>query len=273
MSELKQLPYLLALIDDESPATRRAVLKELSGYGKNLDKVLDNLIPPPSEAVRRKVQELLSHHLSNEKGNHWMNWLNEEDDYLRLEKAVAFLSSFQSEFYDHDNIKRAIDELATTFLSTGVENNIFELSNYLFVTLGYVGEKDSFYDPKNNDVAYVLKHKKGLPISLAIIYMLVGKSIGLTIEGFNYPGHFMAKSEWNGTSYLIDCFNHGEIFKENEFLQANVSGSIDSNRKLFKANSKIIVGRVLRNLAKAYETSGDNLRSRQVVDFLKELGS
>lgn len=273
MLDNKQIPYLLALIDDESPTTRRAVLKELSAYGKDLDKVFNSLTPPPPESVRRKVQELLSHYLYNEKGNHWMDWLNEEDDYLRLEKAVTFLSSFQSGFYDSENIKREIQELAAAFLATGVDINIFELSNFLFMTLGYSGEKESYYDPKNNDVSYVLKHKKGLPISLAVIYMLIGKELGLTIEGFNYPGHFMAKSEVNGISYLIDCFNNGEIFKENEFLSANVSGSLDSNKKLFKANSKIIVSRMLRNLAKAYETTGDNLRNRQVVDFLKELGN
>ena len=76
MLDNKQIPYLLALIDDESPTTRRAVLKELSAYGKDLDKVFDSLTPPPPESVRRKVQELLSHYLYNEKGNHWMDWLN-----------------------------------------------------------------------------------------------------------------------------------------------------------------------------------------------------
>lgn len=273
MIDSKQIPYLLALIDDDSPTTRRAVLKELSAYGKNLEQIYDTLNPPPTESVRRKVQELLSHYLYNENGNHWMDWLNEEDDYNRLEKAVTFLSSYQSGFLDPDGIKKEIEELATAFKSTGAEINIFELSNFLFVSLGYSGDKSSYYDPKNNDISYVLKHKKGLPISLTIIYMLMGKKLGLSIEGYNFPGHFMAKSEWNGVSYLIDCFNNGEIFKENDFLNANVSGNIDTNKKIFKANSKIIVGRVLRNLAKAYETAGDNLRNRQVVDFLKELGS
>lgn len=273
MTDIKQLPYLLALIDDESPVTRKAVLKELSAFGKNLEIYYDNLTPPPSEATRRKVQELLSHQLMNENGNQWMNWLNEEDDYKRLEKAVNFLSSFQSGFFDEENISSIIDELAEGFLATGAEANIFELSKFMFLALGYSGEKKTYYDPKNNDIAYVLKHKKGLPISLVIIYMLVGKKLGLAIEGFNFPGHFMAKSEWNGVSYLIDCFNEGQMFKENEFLQANVGGNIDVHRKLFKANSKIIVGRVLRNLAKAYETVGDNFRSRQIVDLIKDLGN
>ncbi len=273
MPDIKQLPYLLALIDDESPITRRAVLKELSAFGKNLENYYDTLTPPPSEAVRRKIQELLSHQLINESGNQWMNWLNEADDYKRLEKATVFLSSFQSGFFEGDNISRMIDELAEGFLSVGVETNIFELSKFLFLALGYSGEKKSYYDPKNSDLAYVLKHKKGLPISLAIVYILVGRKLGLEIEGFNFPGHFMAKSEWNGVWYLIDCFNEGQIFKESEFLLANVGGNLEAHRKLFKANSKIMVGRVLRNLAKAYETTGDNFRSRQIVDLIKDLGN
>lgn len=272
MLDQKQLPYLISLLDDKSPTIQQAVLKGLSSYGKDLNLFLDQIMPCVSEATKRKIQEKLSQYYVKENGNQWLNWLEEKDEYVRLERAMIFLSSFQNGFKDNGFITATLDQLAESYILATESINIFSLILFLCEKEHFVGERKDYYNPRNSDLACVLKDKRGLPILLVIIYMLVGKRAGLEIKGFNFPGHFMAISLWREENYLIDCFNSGSIFKEYDFLSSNIQGDIGVARKLFRSNAKIIIGRVLRNLAKAYEVSCDEIRSRQTLELLKELG-
>lgn len=272
MSDLKQIPYILKLLDDPSPITRKAILHELSSFGSNLMDVLDTVEPKITDAEKRRLQEFLAKFFVPEKHGQWMDWMEEVDDTLRLEKAIVYMASYQNEFNLQLDIVSELDALKEEFISAGYGVNIFELAKFLFEEQGFGGNRKDFYNPKNNDISYVIKHKKGLPISLVIIYMLVGRRLGLDIEGFNYPGHFMARAKYDEKWYLIDCYHAGESFLEKEFLKVNMSGNPNTNKNLFRTNAKIIVGRMLRNLARSYEIAGDKNRSRQMVDYLKELG-
>lgn len=271
MTKIDQLPYVIELLDDSTPAIRDAVLKELSSYGTDLSCFLDQMVCPPDIEVRKKIQELLSGYTSGEQEILWLKWLNESGEYQQLEKAMIYLSEYQNGFQKKYDIDLILSHLADDFLSECDDVNLFELSKYLFHADRLTGVQDDYYNPLNSDLGYVLTYQRGLPVTLAIVLMLVGYRVGIEIHGLNVPGHFVACGTWKNKRYVIDCYNEGEIISEDSFINVHSSGSVKANAMRFKANTKVIVGRVLRNISLAYEKLGDSKRSRQAVDFLKEL--
>ncbi|PCJ51738.1 MAG: hypothetical protein COA79_25475 [Planctomycetota bacterium] len=271
MSNIEQLPYVIELLDDSSPAIRDAVLKELSSYGSDLSCVLDQMVSPPDSLVRQKIQDLLAGYTPSDQQKIWLGWLNEKCEYQQLEKAMIFLSEYQNGFQKKYDISIILSHISDDFLSECNDVNLFELAHYLFQSDRMKGVSEDYYNPQNSDLGYALTEQKGLPVTLAIILMLVGYRVGVEIHGLNVPGHFVASGMWKNKSYVIDCYNEGEIISEDSFINVHSSGSVKANSMRFKANTNVIVSRVLKNISIAYEKTGDTSRSRQAVDFLKEL--
>src|SRR4051812_17078003 len=88
---------------------------------------------------------------------------------------------------------------------------IAHLHEYLFDELKFNGSSDDYYDPKNSYLPSVIKSKRGLPITLSLLYKLVGDRLGLRVHGIGLPGHFLCavETEDDGTAMLIDPFGGG----------------------------------------------------------------
>ncbi|WP_428937590.1 SirB1 family protein [Fontivita pretiosa] len=86
------------------------------------------------------------------------------------------------------------------------------LHAYLFDELGFVGNTENYYNTANSYLPAVLKSKRGLPITLSLIYKIVGERLGLRVHGLGLPGHFMALVELSPReSMIVDCFAGGRI--------------------------------------------------------------
>ena len=81
------------------------------------------------------------------------------------------------------------------------------MNTVLFDELGFHGNHDDYYDPANSYLHQVLQRKRGIPISLSVLYMCVGARLGLKMVGVNAPGHFLLRCHAGGTSRLgqVSC--------------------------------------------------------------------
>jgi regulator of sirC expression with transglutaminase-like and TPR domain len=91
-----------------------------------------------------------------------------------------------------------IDALASTVKSrlssdAFAEQKVMVLNRYLFNDLGFCGNDGDYYDPRNSYLNQVLERRTGIPITLSILYMEVGRRLGLRFEGVSFPGHFLVK--------------------------------------------------------------------------------
>jgi hypothetical protein len=77
--------------------------------------------------------------------------------------------------------------------------------------LGFVGNGSDFYDPRNSCLDEVLATRKGIPITLSLIYMELARRVGVEMVGVNLPGRFMVRPVVHEMEVLVDCFNGGEI--------------------------------------------------------------
>ena len=90
------------------------------------------------------------------------------------------------------------------------------LNQFLYEDLGYWGNTEDYYDPRNSYLNEVIDRKTGIPITLSILYMELGRRIGLPLEGVSFPGHFLVRLKLRGGMLVLDPFAGGAPQSEEE---------------------------------------------------------
>lgn len=134
---------------------------------------------------------------------------------------------------------------------------IHALNHRLFESEGFGGEVAEYDDPQNALLHRVLARRRGLPIALSILYMEIGRRLGLTIHGVGFPGHFFVRIDDGWGSCFVDPFHGGRMLLREELrrrLRRVVSR--DDRRKwsdyLAPVSSRRILTRLLANLKRMH---------------------
>ncbi|MCO6474321.1 MAG: transglutaminase family protein [Melioribacteraceae bacterium] len=265
----EKLKYLVKLIDDESEEVRNNVLFELYHYGPNLEIDLLEFSGSLSKSNRKLLEPIINSNRKNWLRDQWIKKDAIKDDFQKLEYCLNLISKFQLGLTVSFEVTSMLDKLAMDFRNYYPYGNEVDLSVYLFQQLGIEGASKDYYNPMNSNAVYAIRKRKGLPITLALIYILVGKRCGFHIEGCNFPGHFLARIKIDNELVLVDCFNGGRlIYKSNiaEFAE----DMYDSVMFLIEqeANINLIIKRVLANLINAYSKSKQPENAELFQEFL-----
>jgi regulator of sirC expression with transglutaminase-like and TPR domain len=166
-------------------------------------------------------------------------------EYPRLD-ADAYLERLDGLARSVDGVRRSPDALG----------RLHRLREYLFVEQGFTGNRDDYYDPRNSFLNDVLDRRQGIPITLSLVLMEVGKRLGLAIEGIGLPGHFIAGARLDDSQILLDPFNGGALVtpEECEELVGGVVGRPVTLRPEHYApvSGRQLLTRMLANLKGAY---------------------
>jgi regulator of sirC expression with transglutaminase-like and TPR domain len=138
------------------------------------------------------------------------------------------------------------------------------INHYLFETLGFQGNEQDYYDPRNSFLNEVLDRRMGIPITLSLVYLEVAHRIGFPMTGVNFPGHFLIRPEQEGMELWVDPFHQGEIlFPEDckNRLEAIYQQPVELRPEFFEAIApRQFLVRMLNNLKHIYLNQGDLLR-------------
>jgi regulator of sirC expression with transglutaminase-like and TPR domain len=152
------------------------------------------------------------------------------------------------------------------------------LNQFLFEDLGYRGNTDDYYDPRNSYLNDVIDRKTGIPITLSILYMELGRRIGLPLDGVSFPGHFLVRLRLRRGMLVLDPFSGGAPQSEAELrerLQRVIpAGAIDNvpvgelplEQFLEPASKRQILSRLLRNLKTIYRETDKPERLLEVLN-------
>jgi len=139
------------------------------------------------------------------------------------------------------------------------EQKVAALNHHLYGELGFTGNQDAYYDPRNSYLNEVLERRTGIPITLSIVYLELGRRLGLALQGVSFPGHFLVKLRLERGTLVLDPFTGGEACPERELrtrlgrvLPAAEAARADLQGLLEPASPREIVARVLRNLKAIY---------------------
>jgi regulator of sirC expression with transglutaminase-like and TPR domain len=146
------------------------------------------------------------------------------------------------------------------------------LNAYLFDERGFRGNAEEYYDPRNSFLNDVVDRRLGIPITLSIIYMEVGRRVGMPLQGVGMPGHFIMKYAGPEEDIYIDPFNRGRMLSRQacEELIQQLHGEPVPFRESFLApvSKKQILARMLMNLKAIYIHTQDHLKALSVVERL-----
>lgn len=170
-----------------------------------------------------------------------------------------------------------LDALASQARSrTGDDADLFErvrvLNTLLFDEVGFAGNQEDFYDPRNSFLDQVLERRLGIPISLAVVYIEVAARVGLPAFGVSFPGHFLVRIGRGDTALMLDVYAGGIALPESELdrrladLYGQGTLSVRSHPALLRpATKREILVRMLRNLIGIYRDRGEQINRLEAL--------
>ena len=152
------------------------------------------------------------------------------------------------------------------------------INRHLFDELGYAGDSEHYYDPRNSYLNEVFERRLGNPISLALVQIEVARRLGVPLDGVSFPGHFLVRLPVDDGVLVMDPFNRGRPLDEDELRQRarpHLNGEAPDDRALFQilnpATHRAILMRVLRNLHGVYAERDDWERAARSADRILRL--
>jgi regulator of sirC expression with transglutaminase-like and TPR domain len=205
-----------------------------------------------------------------------------EDKGFALTEAAASLALTEQPSVDVQGVLSDIDALAARLKArlpadAGTLQKLRLLNRYFFRELGFEGNVNDYYASANSYLHEVLRTRRGIPISLAVIYLEIAHQIGLGARGVAFPGHFLLKIKLPQGEVVIDPFSGQSLSREEleERLapykrRQGLVGDYDVPLGLFlqAATPREIVGRMLRNLKEIHRSGADWSRLLEVQERL-----
>lgn len=264
------LPHILRLLDDDSENVRSAVCQALASFGPALRQAVERLPQPLEKERRMLLHELAQPARAAALTLDWPSWRSIREPEVRLEAALSLLSRYLSGFVHPGGLSERLDRLAEEFGRAHPRGEVHDLARFLFGAEGIHGAEQDL--PDHSCVVNAVEERRGLPITLACVFILVGHRLGMDIAGCNFPGHFLAIARTGGRIFLVDCFGGGRFFEEKDF---GSDGPVQIWNAMLglEAGPEAIVARVLRNLDGVYSRTGRGREQALVRSLLATLPS
>ena len=209
--------------------------------------------------------------------------ISREDARIDLSRACLLIA--QDAYPDLDveryigEIERMATRLRARLAPTAAgEERVVALNQLLYEELGYWGNTQDYYDPRNSYLNEVIDRRTGMPITMSILYMELGRRIGLPVEGVSFPGHFLVRVRLRGGMLVLDPFSGGAPQSEDE-LRSRVkrvipdgvaddlpASELPLDQFLEPATNRQILARVLRNLKGIYRKANKPERMLDVLN-------
>jgi len=175
-------------------------------------------------------------------------------------------------------VTQSLDALASRVLarirSQSTAARLAHLHAVLFDEEGFSGNSDDYYNPRNSYVPAILETRRGLPVTLSLVYKSVAERVGLCVRGVNAPGHFVCRVESHAAPMIVDAFDQGRVLNASEMVErvaqatGHTSWSVDSVLQV--ATHRQWLARIIHNLEAVFTRGGqmENLAAMQELQGL-----
>ncbi|HWN13521.1 MAG TPA: transglutaminase-like domain-containing protein, partial [Candidatus Dormibacteraeota bacterium] len=136
------------------------------------------------------------------------------DADIPLARAALLIAAAEQPALDVDKELARLDDLAEAAAPRGGQDELrrlHRLREFLFEEQGFAGDRGDYFDPRNSYLNHVLDRRLGIPITLSLVLIEVGRRLGLDMEGVGLPGHFITGIRIGGEHVLLDPFNRGAL--------------------------------------------------------------
>ncbi len=205
-----------------------------------------------------------------------------EDASLPLFEAAIAVAQHDYPQLDTQSMLAEVDALAVRLKQRIARDaapmqRLRVLNRFFFQELGFSGNVNDYYDPRNSYIHCVLETRRGIPITLALIYVELATQVGLNAGGVSFPGHFLAKVHMPQGEIVIDPFTGQSMSRDALdalLIPYRRRGSRDGGSDpvlsdfLQAAAPRDVIARMLRNLKEIFRSSQDAARLLGVAERL-----
>lgn len=294
-SEIKSL---ITLLEDDDPEVADIIEDRILSIGVDIIPYLESEWPLIKDIEhQQKVENIIQKIQFKGLLNEFKIWLESEKQDLL--EACYLVAKYKFPEIKKETLTLLIEKIRMdAWLEMHYDLSPYErvkILNYVFYQIhGFKGNTENYHDPKNSFLNQVLESKKGNPIMLAVVYILVAQKLNIPIFGVNLPQHFVMaymdsvvsgnldalfhtepmESKKDGqVLFYINAFNLGAVFSKANLEQFLKQVGIEPKFEFFQPCSNLdILKRILRNLSAAYEKSNKIYKQREIQEILLLLG-
>jgi regulator of sirC expression with transglutaminase-like and TPR domain len=262
-----ELQALLSLLQTEREASLATLLAQISSFPEEILLRLMSDAPPGSVAQNHLNLVLAERDLPTVELR-LRRWLAHGTD---LEEGILLVARTGYPHVDAEHVRSQLDAISKEAAS-GLPSEREEIIQHLAAVLrnhGIRGADEDYYNPDHSYINRVLERGPGLPITLSIIWILIGRRLGLPIVGVGLPGHFIAGLSSPGNSLFFDPYHDGALRSVRDIWDTvHAAGSVFHPNHLRPSTPLQIVQRSFANLLQAYQMREDVERVRLCQKYL-----
>lgn len=269
------LRHLIDLLDDEDPRSLGLVRAKILEQGERALPFLDELRrASPAVPLAQRATELAEE----------LRFRALESEFARLaaepapdlEEGAFLVSRFGQPSADLGAYRGWLDRVALAVSEDMVdddpETGVRRLCEHLFKSLGFAGNETDYYDPDNSYLTRVIDTRRGIPVTLTILFLLLAKRLKLPVYGVGTPGHFLAGFRVTGDPLFVDCFRKGKLMTLAEVRRMLVRNGYDYRPEYVRAcPPREILARMMRNLISIYQKAGAVTRAERLSSLVETL--
>jgi regulator of sirC expression with transglutaminase-like and TPR domain len=272
-----EIKALISLLDDEDYEVLNHVETKIRSMGDTVIPYLEDRWEESSLSplMQKKLEDLIHDLQYNAFFDRLLNWRkNGSEDLLEGMWAIA---TYQ---YPELSIEKLRQDVEQIYYEVWLEirdgmhpmDQIKTLNSVIFGKLKFGANTKHFHSASNSMLNIVIELKKGNPISLCVIYLLVAQKLNLPIWGVNLPNLFILTYKSGNMQFYINVFNRGLVFSRVDIDNYIAQYNFPQNEIFYQpCNNLDIIRRVLRNLTLAFEKVGDDDKVKEIERALQEM--
>jgi regulator of sirC expression with transglutaminase-like and TPR domain len=273
-----QIRALIRLLGDEDEKIVKTISGKLVDIGTTAVPLLQEAEieqPEMAERIASVLEEIRGGRLEDE----LVQLSALPDGQMDLERGAFLIARYAYPSLDVPSYRRQLDEMAQEVRDrigprASSEETVKTLNRYLFTEQGFKGNTKNYYELENSYLNRVIDRRTGIPISLSVVYLLIGKRLSLPVHGIGMPGHFLVRYESDRYKIFIDCFNSGALLTEKNCQRFLTEAGYGCDDKYLQHSSvRAILSRMIKNLLAIYSKLGDPIKKTRLTTFIELLGA
>jgi len=247
-----ELRALVSLLADEHEGVARTAWDALLEAGPAGVPFLEAAFDAPEPRLRGRARSLLEELRFQEVEARWVGLCGRQDGEVDLEEGCLLLAAISGTEVRKRTVSSFLDAVSGTVRAQmPVVGGLQAMCDILFENLRFRG--GDFDNPEHHYLPSVVERRRGLPIALAAVFILVGRRAGLPVHGVAVPDHFLALYEQADQPAYIDCYNRGQIYRHDALRRLlGRRGVAGPDRLLAPCTTRLILYRMLNNLDRLY---------------------
>lgn len=271
-----EIKALVSLLEDDDESVIAEIEEKIMSIGTGiipyLEEEWEKNFNPTIQARIEDLIHIMQFELLQERFMDWKE--NDQDDLL---KGLWVIATYQYPDLEYDELRGHFEQL---YIDTWREfrdemppyDQIKILNSVLFDGFRFRANTKNFHSPANSMINTVLESKKGNPISLCAVYLMIAQRLNMPVFGVNLPNLFILTYKDEHTQFYINVFNKGLIFLKEDLDSYLDNLQLERKELFYEPCSNLdMILRILRNLVISFEKLGDYHKSDEIKSVLQKL--